>query len=174
MRAILRLGEVNTPSAGVSWLGIPPGMAWGEIAATMGLWITLGTGVFMFFQLRQAGVGGQQLLRSLPQVLPWVVLFSAANAFSEEAIFRAALVGPLMGLLPVTVILALSAVLFGAPHYFGMPKGVLGALMAGFLGWLLALSVLETHGLLLAWAVHFVQDVVIISSLLWMGRNKRP
>jgi len=32
-------------------------------------------------------------------------------------------------------------------------------------GWLLALSIIETQGLFLAWAVHFVQDVVIFASM---------
>ena len=73
---------------------------------------------------------------------------------------------------PHRIIILISGILFGIPHYFGMPKGLLGVLMAGFLGWLLAISVLETHGLFLAWAVHFVQDVVIIASVFLIDTAK--
>jgi hypothetical protein len=66
--------------------------------------------------------------------------------------------------------------MFGLPHYFGTPSGVIGVLMAGFLGWLLAMSLVETQGIFLAWAIHFVQDVVIITSMILMSnkRNSQP
>jgi membrane protease YdiL (CAAX protease family) len=95
-----------------------------------------------------------------------------ANAFSEEAIFRIGIVSPLYGILSVSIIVLISGVVFGLPHYFGMPSGILGALMAGFLGWLLAMSLVETQGLLIAWAIHFVQDVVIITSMILMSNKK--
>lgn len=37
--------------------------------------------------------------------------------------------------------------------------------MAGFLGFVLARSVVETRGVLGAWLVHFLQDVVIFTLL---------
>ena len=132
--------------------------------------ITLGIGIVLDFELRAVRV---KLIMPLT-VLAWVVLFSALNAFSEEAIFRLGVVAPLYGQLSGPVIALVSAGLFGVPHYFGMPRGIVGVLMAGFLGWLLALSLLETHGLLIAWAIHFVQDVVIIASLFLMRRVPGP
>ncbi len=98
--------------------------------------------------------------------------FSIANAFSEEAIFRIGIVSPLYGIFSVSVIVLISGLVFGAPHYFGMPSGVVGALMAGFLGWLLAMSLVETQGLLIAWAIHFVQDVVITPSMILMSKKR--
>jgi hypothetical protein len=44
--------------------------------------------------------------------------------------------------------------------------------MAGFLGWLLAMSLVETQGIFLAWAIHFVQDVVIITSMILMRKKE--
>jgi len=41
-----------------------------------------------------------------------------------------------------------------------------------FPGWLLAMSLVETQGFLLAWVIHFVQDVVIITSMILMSRKK--
>ncbi len=59
-----------------------------------------------------------------------------------------------------------SAAIFGGVHFFGTPGGVLGVFMAGFMGWLLAKSVLETRGFGWAWFIHFLQDVVIMFALL--------
>jgi hypothetical protein len=42
----------------------------------------------------------------------------------------------------------ISALLFGIPHYVGTPGQLIGVLVASFLGWFLAKSVLETQ----AWA----------------------
>ncbi|HNF36385.1 MAG TPA: CPBP family intramembrane metalloprotease, partial [Anaerolineales bacterium] len=117
---------------------------------------------------KKAGVDYRFLLFSLL----WSIPFSVANAFSEEAIFRMGIVSPLFGVLSTSVILLLSGVIFGAPHYFGQPSGVVGAVMAGFLGWLLAMSLVETQGFLIAWAIHFAQDVVIITSMILMGRKQ--
>jgi uncharacterized protein len=163
-----RLGDVQAPIGKIAWLGISGSESWLEIAASLGLFVTLGTGVFMALQLKKAGVNA----RSLLFCLLWALPFSAANAFSEEAIFRIGIIAPLYGIWGVALIALVSGVIFGLPHYFGMPSGVAGVLMAGFLGWLLALSVMETHGLLIAWAIHFVQDVVIITSMLLMNSQR--
>jgi len=45
-----------------------------------------------------------------------------------------------------------------------MPNGVIGAFLAGVLGYVLAKSVDETQGIFWAWAIHFLQDVVIIGA----------
>ncbi len=161
-----RLGDANTQISKIPWLAVTGSETWFEIATSIGLYITLGTALFMFFQLKKAGVASRYFLFSLL----WAIPLSAANAFSEEAIFRMGIVSPLYGLLSVPVIVLISGAVFGIPHYFGTPSGIIGVLMAGFLGWLLALSLVETQGLLLAWAIHFVQDVVIITSMIWISR----
>lgn len=163
-----RIGDVYARISPISWLGITGTETWLQIASTLGLWITLGTGIFMFFQLKKANVDYHFFLFSLL----WSIPFSMANAFSEEAIFRIGIVSPFHGLLSVPIILIISGVLFGLPHYFGTPSGIIGVIMAGFLGWLLAMSLVETHGLFLAWAIHFVQDVVIITSIILMSKKE--
>jgi membrane protease YdiL (CAAX protease family) len=166
-----RMGDVNAHISKIAWLGVTGKETWLEISTSIGLFITLGTGIFMFFQLKKAGVQTSEVLKS-SEVLVWAILFSATNAFSEEAIFRIGIVSPLYGIFSVSVIILISAVVFGAPHYFGMPSGIVGALMAGFLGWLLALSLVETQGLLIAWTIHFAQDVVIITSMILLSNKK--
>jgi len=162
-----RIGDVNAHISKIDWLGVTGKETWLEIATSIGVFITLGTGIFMFFQLKKAGVDYRYFLFSLL----WSIPFSMANAFSEEVIFRLGIVSPLYGIFSVSVIILISGVVFGLPHYFGTPSGVIGVLMAGFLGWLLALSLVETQGFLIAWAIHFVQDVVIITSMILMSRK---
>jgi hypothetical protein len=163
-----RMGDVNAHISKIAWLGVSGKETWLEIATSIGLYITLGTAIFMFFQLKKAGADYRYLLLSLL----WAIPFSMANAFSEEAIFRIGIISPLYGIFSVSIIILISAVVFGLPHYFGMPSGIVGALMAGFLGWLLAMSLVETQGLFLAWAIHFVQDVVIITSMILMSKKE--
>ena len=163
-----RMGDVNIHISKIAWLGVTGNETWLEIATSIGLFITLGTAIFMFFQLKKACVDYRYFLLSLL----WSIPFSMANAFSEEAIFRIGIISPLYGIFSVSIIILISAVVFGLPHYFGMPSGVVGALMAGFLGWLLAMSLIDTQGLLIAWAIHFVQDVVIITSMILMSKKE--
>lgn len=163
-----RFGDVNAHIGKIAWLGITGDETWLQVALTLGLFITLGTGIFMFLQVKKSGAQ----FKFLPTLLFWSVVFSAMNAFSEEAIFRMGIVSPLYGQLSLPIIALISGVLFGLPHYFGQPSGIVGVLMAGFLGWLLALSLIETQGLFLAWAIHFVQDVVIFVSMFAISRKE--
>ena len=77
----------------------------------------------MFFQLKK--LKDKILPRS--SLFKWVILFSAMNAFSEEAIFRVGIVSPLLDQLSIPTILIISAVMFGLPHYFGQPSGITGS-----------------------------------------------
>jgi len=46
-----------------------------------------------------------------------------------------------------------------------VPYGLIGVMLAAFLGWILACSMQETRGMFWAWFVHFWQDVLIFSFL---------
>jgi hypothetical protein len=94
-----------------------------------------------------------------------MLVLAAMNAFTEEAITRLSVVTAFDGILQRQKIYILSAVIFGIPHFFGVPGGIFGSLMAGFLGWLLAKSIAETEGVFWAWFIHFLQDVIIFSGL---------
>lgn len=165
--AFFRLGNVNARIGPIAWLGITGKESWLQIALTLGLFITLGTGIFMVLLVRKAGA----TFKWIPSVLFWSIVFSAMNAFSEEAIFRIGLVAPLDGLTSPAFIALMSGILFGIPHYLGQPSGIVGMFMAGFLGWLLALSTIETRGIFIAWGIHFVQDVVIFVCMFAIGVN---
>ena len=87
------------------------------------------------------------------------------NAFYEEMTYKASFLSVLEDTVGRRHALLLMAVFFGALHYYGIPYGIVGVLMAGFLGWLLGKSMLETRGLWWAWWIHFVQDVLIFTFL---------
>jgi membrane protease YdiL (CAAX protease family) len=163
-----RMGDVNARISKIAWLGVTGEETWLQIAFSLGFFITLGTAIFMYFQLKKEGADYRYLFFSLL----WAIPSSLANAFSEEVIFRLGIVAPLYGVLSVPMVLLISGAAFGIPHYFGTPSGIIGVLMAGFLGWLLAMSLVETQGFLLAWGLHFVQDVVIITAMILMSKSK--
>lgn len=162
--SLFSIGNINARTEELSLFGIKKGDKWLETGLSLSLIITLVTAIFMYFQLKQYAVNWQLLL----QGMGWIVLFSLTNSFGEEAIYRIGIVSPLKGLIaPITVFL-ISAVLFGVPHFGGMPSGVIGVVMAGVLGFVLAKSVYETNGIFWAWFIHFLQDVVIIGSIYLM------
>ncbi len=163
----LTLGNIDAPAKGVVWLGISDNQRWGSVGASLSLFITLATSSFVYSQFRKSGGG---LKQTLPY-LPWVLLFSLTNSFSEEMVYRLGIIVPLVGSVDTAYILFFSAVAFGAPHLRGMPNGIVGGLMAGLLGWLLAKSMIETNGIFWAWFIHFLQDIIIFSAFVMAAAN---
>jgi membrane protease YdiL (CAAX protease family) len=161
-------GNITAPAKGVSWMGISEGESWLSLGSSLSFFITLATSTFVYFQFRKSGGG---LKRLLPY-LPWVLLFSLTNSFAEEIVYRIGVIVPLAGSIDTVYILLISAVAFGVPHLRGMPNGIIGALMAGLLGWLLAKSVIETNGIFWAWFIHTLQDIVIFSAFVMAAANK--
>ncbi|MFN3299563.1 MAG: type II CAAX prenyl endopeptidase Rce1 family protein [Sediminibacterium sp.] len=62
-----------------------------------------------------------------------------------------------------------SAILFGLPRYFGNPKGIIGVIMSGVLGYILCKATIETRGISIAWTIHFVQDIIIFTAIMMMS-----
>jgi hypothetical protein len=86
------------------------------------------------------------VIRAIP-FIPAILLAAALNAFSEEMTFKASFLSVLEGPAGRSQSLLLMAAFFGIGHYYGVPYGIIGVLMATFLGWLLGKSMLETRGL---------------------------
>lgn len=164
-RIFFRPGDLAAPATRVRWLGIREGSSWRTLGATFALVLTFGTGLFMAGAVSRMGGGIDSRFFAL---FALAVLMAATNAWSEEMTARLTIVAGLHGKVTPTRINWISAAIFGPPHYFGIPAGPLGVLMAGFMGWLLAKSVQETRGLLWAWFLHFVQDVVIFTAVAIM------
>jgi membrane protease YdiL (CAAX protease family) len=118
--------------------------------------------------LRGKKIDKALIFKSLLTALP----LSAMNALTEELIFRGTLIQVLSGAATPLTLSLLSGLLFGIPHYFGNPGKIPGVIMAGFLGLIAAQSIFDTSGIGWAWAIHFVQDVPIITMLLLTGAKK--
>lgn len=163
-KAFLRAGDWRAPARKAAFFGIQEGESWLRVGLGLGIVITLATAGFMAMGVRQAG-------GDLRSALPWlgpILLLSLTNSLGEEILFRFGFApAAAAGAEPGRIRLA-SAILFGLPHWGGAPGGPAGVLMSGILGWVLAKSMLETRGLLWAWAVHFLQDVVIFACLVAM------
>lgn len=95
-----------------------------------------------------------------------VLVLAGLNAFSEEVAFRAGPLAIIRDVIGDRQAMFLVATLFAVPHYFGVPYGVVGVGMAWVFAWWVTKSMIETRGILWAWFIHLLQDVVIFSFLL--------
>ncbi|HEX6269411.1 MAG TPA: CPBP family intramembrane glutamic endopeptidase [Anaerolineales bacterium] len=154
-------GDTSAPVEPVRWLAIKPGERWNKLGRNFAIILSLGTLAFLVF----AGRPPVNLLVLVIPFLPAVFLASALNAFNEEMTYKASFLSVLEGVLGKHQALWLMAAYFGIGHFYGIPYGVIGVLMAGFLGWFLGKSMLETRGLWWAWFIHFIQDVLIFAFL---------
>lgn len=127
----------------------------GTVVATLALFLALGGARFAVW-----AVSARELLG----IAVVVVVVAGVNAFTEEFLFRAAPLVDLADALGKRQATVLLGVFFGLSHYYGTPGGVPGVFMTLFLGWWLTRSLLETRGLTVAWTVHFVLDVVVLSA----------
>ena len=158
---LLKVGKFSSPSRAMAFLGVKQGESWLRVGTTFAVFTTAATAAFMYF--------GYQSKLAAVHVNVWLLAFviaiplSALNAFNEELITRwsiaeAAHEAGLDKFAPWV-----SAAVFGTAHFFGIPGGPIGSLMAGFLAWLLSRSIQDTRGIGWAVALHFLQDVIILT-----------
>jgi hypothetical protein len=76
-------------------------------------------------------------------------------------LYRAPWLGALEGPLGALQALLISSVFFGVAHFYGVPYGVVGEIMAFIPGWLMGKAMLETRGFFWAWVIHLSMDMVI-------------
>lgn len=150
-------GNTNALISPVKWLGIKEGERWNKTGWVLAIFISLGTLSFLVL----AGHPPLDIVIKALPFLPAILLAAATNAFYEEVSYKASFLSVLEQPVGRVHSLWLMAAYFGLAHYYGVPYGIIGVLMAGFLGWLLGKSMLETRGLWWAWFIHFLQDVMI-------------
>ena len=156
--------NLDSEVKGLSWLGFSTGTSWTSASLTFLIFPFLVTTFVVYVQaLKGKKVDGvlSALLISIP--------FSLMNSATEEIIFRLIGVESLPYAAITTAIIC--GAWFGIPHYFGTPGKMAGVLMAGLLGYVLALAMQQTEGFLLPWMIHFVQDVPIITMLILKSRT---
>jgi membrane protease YdiL (CAAX protease family) len=154
-------GQMDAPIEPVRWLGIKAGKSWKTFGWIFACAVALAV---LIPTLLAIAPSMATVVKALP-LLPAVLLFAAINAFTEEVYFRAGPLATLTEIIGKGQTLLLVAVFFGLAHWlYGSPPGLVGALMTGFLAWLLGKSMLETRGIAWPWLIHFLPDVVIFFS----------
>ncbi|MGY1985686.1 CPBP family intramembrane glutamic endopeptidase [Blastococcus sp. SYSU DS0669] len=167
-RTALRLGAGDDrvrARAGVYTAGARP--VWRRLGTFWAVGITAGTATAMWFALGSDFGDPTVLLWSLP----FVALLAATNTVNEEFGYRNVPLAVLPSVVGTRGALAATGLLFGLAHYHGNPPGASGVLLAGFLGVLLAKSMVETGGSRWAWIIHWLQDMVIFSALTLAWTN---
>lgn len=111
---------------------------------------------------------GDDLLNGMPM---WLMLaaglaFVTMNAAVEELLFRGAILGHLRGVIAVGPAVALQGAAFGLLHLHGYPYGLVGVILAGAYGTMLALLRIRSGGLVAPWLAHVVADSVIYVFIL--------
>jgi uncharacterized protein len=167
-KQFLSIGALTTIAEKEKWLGINGKSSWFNNGLQLLLFISIATGIFMFL-----GVKYTNSLHNFQWwFIPFVLLFSLTNSFAEEMIFRFGIISGLDNYYSKFTILFTSAILFGVPHYFGNPSGIIGVIMSGLLGYILCKATVETKGISIAWLIHFVQDVIIFTAIMMMSIKK--
>ena len=126
----------------------------------------ISVGLLLFFLI-------PALKPSLANISIGLVLFAvvcaAMNSFAEEFLYRSALIPQVLPLFGKGATLMLVPAWFGLAHYFGVPNGLTGVLLAGVGGWFFAKSMIETHGMAWAWFLHFLADFTVYLVLMLAG-----
>lgn len=157
----LARGDLSAHVEPIKGLWTKTGTPWNKFGLVLALILSLGTLLFLLLAGRPPV---DIVVKALP-FLPMVLLTAALNSFNEEMTYKASFLSVLVNVVGKQQSLLLMAVYFGALHFYGVPYGITGVLMATFLGWLLGKSMLETRGLFWAWFIHFLQDVFIFTFL---------
>jgi hypothetical protein len=155
----LAMGDIAAPAQPIPWLGVKPGDRWSKLGGWLTFFISLGTLAFLVIAGRPPL---DIIIRALP-FLPVVLLAAALNSITEEINYKASFLSVLESPVGPRQAVYMVAVYFGIAHFYGVPYGVVGVVLAAFMGWILARSMQDTHGLFWAWFIHFWQDVWIFS-----------
>jgi hypothetical protein len=161
-------GDFSVKADEIKWLGIKRDtIRWGKLAILSAVLISFGTILLTVFTV--TGSSANLNTENLIKYFPCVLVFAALNSLSEGIVYRSAILGSLKNVLPKHQTMIVAALIFGMGHYYGAPSGIVGVAMSGLLGWYLCRSMYETKGFATSWIIHFMQDVVIFSTILLLG-----
>lgn len=152
-------GNINALVEPSKLIGMKKPEPWTRIGSIFLVVFTVGTLLFLIFTTNYSF---DDFIRAVP-LIPVAILIAAINAFNEEFTLRAAPLSEARNFIGKQWSLAITTSFFALGHYYGVPNGILGVLLSGFLGWFLGKSLLETKGFFWAWLIHFVPDIIIFS-----------
>ena len=125
------------------------------------LWIVI---LILLTGLGTLALGSMPSVINLGAALPLIALAALAaalNSFWEEVAYRAAPLSQLAPVIGESPAVLLLAIWFGIGHYYGIPSGPVGVVIAAATGLLFGRAMIETRGLAWPWALHFTIDLVI-------------
>lgn len=161
-------GNLSSKSDEIKWLGIKKdSISWGKLSIISSILITFGTILLVIVTVTGSSVSLN--MNNLVKYFPFAVIFALINSLCEGIVFRSALLGSLKNTLTKNQSIYIAALIFGIGHYYGAPSGILGVAMSGLLGWYMLRSMFETEGFVSSWIIHFMQDLVIFSTILLMS-----
>lgn len=161
-------GDLSIKADEIKWLSIKKDkISWGKLAIISSVLISLGT--ILLTILTVPWTSTNLNMDNLIKYFPFVVILAILNSLSEGLLFRSAILGSLKNVLPKNQAIFIAAMIFGIAHYYGAPSGVVGVIMSGLLGWYMLRSMYETKGFASSWIIHFMQDVVIFTTILLLG-----
>jgi membrane protease YdiL (CAAX protease family) len=140
-------------------LGIKKHESWTRIGTIFT--VVFASGMFAYLMLSSTP-SWSAFIEAVP-LFPSAVLIAVINSFNEEFTLRAIPISELRVPVGKRQALMITTAFFGLGHFYGVPAGVVGVLLASFLGWFLGKSMLETKGFFWAWLIHFIQDAFIFT-----------
>lgn len=161
-------GNLSSKADEIKWLGIKKdSISWGKLSIISSILISFGTILLVIITVTGSSVSLN--MDNLVKYFPVAVIFALVNSLCEGIVFRSALLGSFKNTLTKSQSIYISALIFGIGHYYGAPSGILGVAMSGLLGWYMLRSMYETEGFASSWVIHFMQDLVIFSTILLMS-----
>jgi hypothetical protein len=154
-------GNVSAMAEPSKLIGMKKPEPWIRVGSVFAVIFSAGTVAFVLLSSRPSI---DMLMRVLP-LIPVAVVIAVVNSFNEEFTLRAAPLSELVSAVGKEQALLMTTVFFGLGHFYGIPPNLIGVALAGFLGWFLGKSILETRGFFWAWFIHFVQDVFVFTFL---------
>jgi len=121
-------GDLRAKSSAIKWLGIEGDrIGWGRLALISGILIS--TVTFVATILTVTGFKMPDNIGNYIRMLPIILLFAFLNSLFEGIVYRNGILGMLSKLLPKEEAILVGAFIFGIGHYYGAPRGIIGALM---------------------------------------------
>ncbi|HEX9262709.1 MAG TPA: CPBP family intramembrane glutamic endopeptidase [Candidatus Bathyarchaeia archaeon] len=155
----LAKGKIDAPVEPSKLLGMKKPEPWTRIGT---IFAVVFASVTLIYLTLSSSTSLDAVIKALP-LIPAAILIAVINAFNEEFTLRAAPISELLSAVGKKQALMITTVMFGLGHFYGVPSGLLGVLLASFLGWFLGKSMLETKGFFWAWLIHFLPDVFIFT-----------
>jgi hypothetical protein len=152
-------GDPRAPAEPSRLIGLKKPEPWTRVGFVFAAIFTAGTATFVILSAHPT----LEALGGVIPLLPAVVAVAVMNGFNEEFTLRAAPLSELVSAVGKEQALMLTTYFFGIGHFYGVPPGLIGVALAGFLGWFLGKSILETRGFAWAWLIHLIQDIFVFT-----------